>query len=104
MIARKLGIRAHRRDDEPEPAAAREQAGGFGEGREGVVMNIESCGLDECLDRFGKHLVFPGQPRFELLDLLAEFTVGVFQFDTTTVITPGWEARVDEFFNLWLAR
>ncbi len=24
------------------------------------------------------------------------------QFDTTTVITPGWSARVDEFSNIWL--
>ena len=28
----------------------------------------------------------------------------VFQFDTTTVVAPGWSARVDERHNLWLAR
>lgn len=27
----------------------------------------------------------------------------VFQFDATTVILPGWEARVDELGNLWLS-
>ena len=27
----------------------------------------------------------------------------VFQFDTTTVVAPGWEASVDERHNLWLA-
>ncbi len=28
----------------------------------------------------------------------------VFQFDTTTVVAPGWSASVDERHNLWLAR
>jgi N-methylhydantoinase A len=28
----------------------------------------------------------------------------VLQFDTTTVITPGWAARVDEWHNMWLER
>ncbi len=28
----------------------------------------------------------------------------VFQFDTTTVVAPGWSAEVDEHRNLWLAR
>lgn len=28
----------------------------------------------------------------------------VFQFDTTTVVAPGWSARVDGLHNLWLAR
>ena len=28
----------------------------------------------------------------------------VYQFDTTTVVAPGWSARVDERHNLWLAR
>ena len=28
----------------------------------------------------------------------------VFQFDTTTVVAPGWSAKVDEHHNLWLAR
>ena len=28
----------------------------------------------------------------------------VFQFDTTTVVPPGWDARVDELRNLWLER
>jgi N-methylhydantoinase A len=27
----------------------------------------------------------------------------VFQFDATTVVLPGWEARVDEAGNLWLS-
>ncbi len=28
----------------------------------------------------------------------------VFQYDTTTVVAPGWEVRVDEWHNLWLER
>ncbi len=28
----------------------------------------------------------------------------VLQFDTTTVVTPGWRARVDEFGNIWLEK
>ncbi|MCO5246982.1 MAG: hydantoinase/oxoprolinase family protein, partial [Anaerolineae bacterium] len=28
----------------------------------------------------------------------------VLQFDTTTVIPPGWSARVDELSNLWITR
>lgn len=28
----------------------------------------------------------------------------VFQYDSTTVIAPGWTARVDEYANLWLER
>jgi N-methylhydantoinase A len=28
----------------------------------------------------------------------------VFQFDTTTVVAPGWRARVDQWRNLWLKR
>jgi N-methylhydantoinase A len=28
----------------------------------------------------------------------------VFQYDSTVVITPGWQARVDQFANLWMER
>jgi len=26
------------------------------------------------------------------------------QYDSTVVITPGWQARVDQFANLWMER
>ena len=56
---------------------------------------FRSTGADEsaCYDRV--HLR-PGH-RFDSPAI-------VFQFDTTTVVAPGWSASVDERQNLWLAR
>ncbi|MDQ3815648.1 MAG: hydantoinase/oxoprolinase family protein, partial [Armatimonadota bacterium] len=70
----------------PDPAAARV-------GDKPVWFAAEGPIATACYDRA---LLRPGH-RFAGPAL-------VFQFDSTTVITPEWNARVDEWRNLWLER
>ena len=58
-----------------------------------VWFSAEGATPTECYDRAGLR---PGH-RFEGPAI-------VHQYDTTTVVAPGWAARVDELGNLWLER
>ena len=70
----------------PDPSAARV-------GTKAVWFRSDSADESVCYDRARLR---PGH-RFDGPAI-------VFQFDTTTVVAPGWAAAVDERHNLWLAR